>query len=215
MRPGKSAGKKGDAGMRAIGVRLRDGVGSSGGGLAAGAAVPDTNGLTLHSVLTAELAHIAGVLCDLEAIVSGLSESVLRGTCSWASTHFHLLDLLTERGTVTGTILSGDSDLLGACVSGSILRSGGQRGVGRRTFRHFGGVVGVTDGGAKFEGRSISSCGRQSLAATWRRLLLLAMRGPDQPAPTADAAPTRPALRSSACARRRGGAQLWRSAFTA
>jgi hypothetical protein len=141
MRPGKSAGKKGDAGMRAIGVRLRDGVGSSGGGLAAGAAVPDTNGLTLHSVLAAELAHVAGVLCDLEAIVSGLSESVLRGACSWASTHFHLLDLLTERGTVTGTILSGDSDLLGACVSGSILRSGGQRGVGRRTFRHFGGVV--------------------------------------------------------------------------
>jgi hypothetical protein len=44
---------------------LRDGVGSSGGGLAAGSAVPDTDGLTLDSVLSAELADVAGVLCDL------------------------------------------------------------------------------------------------------------------------------------------------------
>lgn len=44
---------------------LRDGVSTTGGGLAAGAAVPDTDGLALDSVLAAELAHVAGVLCDL------------------------------------------------------------------------------------------------------------------------------------------------------
>lgn len=32
-------------------------------------------------------------------------------------THFHLLDLLTERGTVTGTVLSGDADLLSAYIA--------------------------------------------------------------------------------------------------
>lgn len=67
--------------------RLRDGVGSSGGGLVAGLAVPDTNGLALHSVLAAELAHVAGVLCDLLAIVSGLSLSVAEsvGECALPS----------------------------------------------------------------------------------------------------------------------------------
>jgi len=69
----------------------------------AGFAVPDTDGGALDAVLSAELAHVAGVLCDL-----------------------HLLDLLTERGTVTGTVLSGNSDLL--CALG-----------------HFGGCDGVTE----------------------------------------------------------------------
>jgi hypothetical protein len=44
---------------------LRDGVGSSSSGLAARSAVPDTDGLTLDRVLSAELADVAGVLCDL------------------------------------------------------------------------------------------------------------------------------------------------------
>jgi hypothetical protein len=51
--------------LRLVGV-LRDGVSTTGGGLAAGLAVPDTDGLALDSVLAAELAHVAGVLCDLE-----------------------------------------------------------------------------------------------------------------------------------------------------
>lgn len=52
------------------GVRgvLRDGVGSSSGGLAARPAVPDTDGLTLDRVLSAELADVAGVLCDLSQV---------------------------------------------------------------------------------------------------------------------------------------------------
>ena len=50
--------------VRMVGV-LRDGVSTTGGGLAAGLAVPDTDGLALDSVLAAELAHVAGVLCDL------------------------------------------------------------------------------------------------------------------------------------------------------
>ena len=44
-------------------------------------------------------------------------------------THFHLLDLLTERGTVTGTVLSGDADLLSAYIAINIefliVRAGG------------------------------------------------------------------------------------------
>jgi hypothetical protein len=44
---------------------LRDSVGSSSSGLAAGSAVPDTDGLALDRVLSAELADVAGVLCDL------------------------------------------------------------------------------------------------------------------------------------------------------
>lgn len=47
--------------------------------------------MTLDSVLAAEGADVAGVLGD-----------------------FHLLDLLTERGTITGSVLAGDADLLGA-----------------------------------------------------------------------------------------------------
>lgn len=49
---------------------LRDGVGSSSGGLAAGTAVPDTDSSALDGVLSAELAHVAGVLCDLYETVS-------------------------------------------------------------------------------------------------------------------------------------------------
>jgi len=44
---------------------VRDCVGASGGGLAAGSAVPDTDGGALDGVLSAELADVAGVLCNL------------------------------------------------------------------------------------------------------------------------------------------------------
>ena len=68
--------------MRWIGqARVRDGVGSSSNGLLARLAVPDSGGVTLDSGLSAEGACVLGVLGD-----------------------FHLLDLLTERGTVTGCI---------------------------------------------------------------------------------------------------------------
>ena len=63
---------------RASAVGIRDGVGSSSDGLLAGRAVPDSGGVTLDSGLSAEGAGVLGVLGD-----------------------FHLLDLLTERGTVT------------------------------------------------------------------------------------------------------------------
>lgn len=53
-------------------------VGSSGNGLSARLAVPDTDGVTLDGGLSAEGAGVLGVLGD-----------------------FHLLDLLSERGTVS------------------------------------------------------------------------------------------------------------------
>ena len=103
--------------LRIVGV-LRDGVSTTGGGLAAGLAVPDTDGLALDSVLAAELAHVAGVLCDLERR-STIYPSGAAGVQVY--THFHLLDLLTERGTVTGTVLSGDADLLSAYIAINIV----------------------------------------------------------------------------------------------
>ena len=57
---------------------LRDGVGTTGDGLVAALALPDTNSLALHGVLSAEGADVTCVLRN-----------------------FGLLDLLTQRGTVS------------------------------------------------------------------------------------------------------------------
>ena len=57
--------------------------------LVAWLAVPDTGSGSLHGSLSAELADVLGVLRD-----------------------FHLLHLLTQRGTITGSVLSDDSNLL-------------------------------------------------------------------------------------------------------
>lgn len=68
-----------------------DGVGTTGNSLLAALALPDTNSLALDGVLSAEGADVAGVLGD-----------------------FHLLHLLTQGGTVSGTIFTRDTDLLSA-----------------------------------------------------------------------------------------------------
>jgi len=111
-------------------VRLRDGVGSSSGGLAAGAAVPDSNGGALDGVLSAELAHVAGVLCNLINVRERGVLRVLRSLLS-GNAHLHLLHLLTERGTITGTVLSCDADLLCACIAINIYIESGGRGAVR------------------------------------------------------------------------------------
>ena len=59
-------------------LHVRDGVGSSSNGLVARLAVPDSNGVSLDCGLSAECADVFGVLGD-----------------------FHLLDLLSEGGTVS------------------------------------------------------------------------------------------------------------------
>ena len=59
---------------------VRDGVGSSGDGLLAGSALPDTGRVTLDGGLSAESAGVSGVLGD-----------------------FHLLHLLTQGSTVTAS----------------------------------------------------------------------------------------------------------------
>lgn len=68
--------------------RGAEGPSTTGHDLLAGTALPDADGLALDRVLAAESAGVLGVLRDLD-----------------------LLDLATERGTVTGTVLSGDSNL--------------------------------------------------------------------------------------------------------
>lgn len=68
--------------------RGAEGPSTTGHDLLAGAALPDADGLALDRVLAAEGASVLGVLRD-----------------------FDLLDLTTQRGTVTGTVLSGDSNL--------------------------------------------------------------------------------------------------------
>lgn len=62
---------------RPLRVYLRDVVGATGHGLVASLALPDADGLALDGVLAAECADVAGVLRD-----------------------FHVLHLLTQRGTV-------------------------------------------------------------------------------------------------------------------
>jgi len=66
---------------------LRDSVSTTGHGLLTTLALPDTNGSTLDSILTTEGTGVGGVLSD-----------------------FHLLYGLSERGTITGTVFTGDSD---------------------------------------------------------------------------------------------------------
>ena len=65
------------------------GVGTSGVDLLAGSALPDANGAPPHRVLSAEHAGVRGMLRDL-----------------------HLLHLLTQGGTITGSVLSDNADLL-------------------------------------------------------------------------------------------------------
>lgn len=64
-----------------LGINVRHGVGSSSDGLVARLAVPDTNRVSLDGGLSAEGADVSGVLGD-----------------------FHLLDLLSEGGTVSRII---------------------------------------------------------------------------------------------------------------
>lgn len=59
-------------------VHLRDNIGTASNGLLARLAVPDTNGVALDSVLSAEGTRVAGVLGD-----------------------FHLLHLLTQGSTIS------------------------------------------------------------------------------------------------------------------
>lgn len=66
----------------------RDDVGSSADGLLASTAVPDANRVPLDGVLAAEGACVPGVLAD-----------------------FHTLDLLPQGGTISSTVLAGDTDL--------------------------------------------------------------------------------------------------------
>lgn len=63
--------------VRASMCDVRNGVGSSSNSLLARLAAPDADGVALDGVLSAESAHVLGVLCD-----------------------FHLLHLLTERGAI-------------------------------------------------------------------------------------------------------------------
>ena len=75
----------------------RDGVGTTGDSLVAALALPDTDGLALDGVLSAEGADVAGVLGD-----------------------FHLLHLLTQGSTVS----VGDKSIFGSChVAGRYSRS--------------------------------------------------------------------------------------------
>lgn len=88
-----------------------------------------TDGLALHSILSAELAGVTGMLADLKHSLSAklLAHNIsLRSLC----TYFHLLDLLSQRGAIARTVLAGDADLLrafGHCVVCGEYAKGGIR----------------------------------------------------------------------------------------
>lgn len=66
----------------------RNSPGTSSKGLLTSTALPDSDDSSLDSVLTTERADVSRMLCD-----------------------FHLLDILSEGSTITGSVLSGDTDL--------------------------------------------------------------------------------------------------------
>jgi hypothetical protein len=99
-----------DSGAHGHGRSGRERVRSSGNSLAAGFAVPDSNTGALHGILSTECAMVSGMLGD-----------------------FNLSKKLTKRGTISGSILSCDSDLLGTLSHSIILRSlKGEGGGGER-----------------------------------------------------------------------------------
>lgn len=72
---------------------------TSGNDLTAGSAFPDSHTRSLDVVLSAKDASVRGVLGD-----------------------FDLANQFTQSGTITGTVLSGDSDLLGALSHGVLYK---------------------------------------------------------------------------------------------
>ena len=70
-------------------INLRNGVSTTGQGLLTTLTLPDTNSSTLDSVLTTESTGVSSVLSD-----------------------FHLLYSLSERGTITSTVFTSDSDYI-------------------------------------------------------------------------------------------------------
>ena len=102
-RSGRGCGRRGE-GAHLGSLRSREKVGAAGDRLLAGAAVPDAHGHPLHGVLAAEDACVLRVLADL-----------------------HLLDLITERGTIAHAILASDASLLGALrARGATMRRRGE-----------------------------------------------------------------------------------------
>ena len=84
---------------------LRDGVSTTGNGLVAALALPDTDSLALDGVLSAEGADVAGVLGD-----------------------FHLLHLLTQGGTVSvGSLLESLCRRIGLFAMGRVSRENHSR----------------------------------------------------------------------------------------
>jgi hypothetical protein len=84
-------------GKEGRGENVRDGPGTTSNGLLAGLALPDSDSSTLDGVLSAEGAGVAGVLRD-----------------------FHLLDLLTERGTVSVEVSLASVSAVGRSLDPSV-----------------------------------------------------------------------------------------------
>jgi hypothetical protein len=88
---------------------VRDGVSATGNSLLARLAVPDADRVSLDSNLAAEGASVAGHFHLLD-LWEGLN-ICSRLSHSWILVETHLL---SEGSTITGTVLSGDADLLGS-----------------------------------------------------------------------------------------------------
>lgn len=87
----------------------RESVSTTGHGLLAAGAVPDTDRVTTDGVTTAESATQILALCVAKdpLLVVVVDIPGVTGVLS----NFETLKLLTERGTVSNTVLSGNTDL--------------------------------------------------------------------------------------------------------
>ena len=86
----------------------RESVSTTGHGLLAAGAVPDTDRVTADGVTTAESAmHILALCRKIPLLFVVSNVPGVTGVLS----NFETLKLLTERGTVSDTVLSGNTDL--------------------------------------------------------------------------------------------------------
>ena len=88
-------------------AHLRDGVSATSQSLLAALALPDTNSSTLHSILLSQHVNIL-VNMDTNLLASYLATE--GAGVGGVLGDFHLLNLLSERGTITSAVLASDAD---------------------------------------------------------------------------------------------------------
>lgn len=92
---------------------VRQGPGTTSNSLAASTAMPDTYGLTTDGILERGESSGHGMERANGQVLWAYLAAKLASVCGVLS-DFNLLHLLPQRGTIAGTVLANDADLLGS-----------------------------------------------------------------------------------------------------